>query len=123
MILLLCGLHYTKASLFGVTGIPLMVMSYVALAILWLLLWHFFLWREIRLSLWKVLRDLLPFLVVALVAMAVAYFVGRGFSNIYARLSVRVVVAIIVYLALLWLLGAKILRESLNYLFRRQAKG
>ena len=123
MILLLCGLHYTKASLFGFTGIPLMVMSYVALAILWLLLWHFFLWREIRLSLWKVLRDLLPFLVVALVAMAVAYFVGRGFSNIYARLSVRVVVAIIVYLALLWLLGAKILRESLNYLFRRQAKG
>ena len=119
MILLLCGLHYTKVSLFGIAGIPLLVMSYVALAILWLLLWHYFLWREIKLSLWKVLRDILPFLVVALVAMAVAYFVGRGFSNIYARLSVRVVVAIIVYLALLWLLGAKILRESLNYLFRR----
>ena len=123
MILLLCGLHYTKASLLGVTGIPLMVMSYVALVILWLLLWHYFLWREVGLSLWKVLSDLFPFLLIAMVAMVVAYYAGKEISILYLRLIARVLIAAIVYLALLWLLGAKILRESLAYLLRRHQHG
>ena len=123
MILLLCGLHYTKASLLGVTGIPLMVMSYVALVILWLLLWHYFLWREVGLSLWKVLSDLFPFLLIAMVAMVVAYYAGKEISTLYLRLIARVLIAAIVYLALLWLLGAKILRESLAYLLRRHQHG
>lgn len=122
MILLLCGLYYSKASLFGLSGIPLMVTGYVVLVILWLLLWHYFLWREVRLSLWQVLRDMLPFLLIALTAMAVAYFAGKGIENLYVRLAVRVVCAVAVYLALLWVLGAKILRESLAYLFRRHWK-
>lgn len=123
MILLLCGLHYTKASLLGVTGIPLMVMSYVALVILWLLLWHYFLWREVGLSLWKVLSDLFPFLLIAMVAMVVAYYAGKEISTLYLRLIARVLIAAIAYLALLWLLGAKILRESLAYLLRRHQHG
>ena len=123
MILLLCGLHYTKASLLGVTGIPLMVMSYVALVILWLLLWHYFLWREVGLSLWKVLNDLFPFLLIAMVAMVVAYYAGKEISILYLRLIARVLIAAIAYLALLWLLGAKILRESLAYLLRRHQHG
>ena len=122
MLLLLCGLHYTKVSLFGVTGIPLMVTGYVVLTILWLLLWHYFLWREIQLGLWKVLTDMLPFLGIAVVAMLVAFYAGKEFSTLYVRLALRMVVAILTYLVLLWVLGAKILRESLAYLFHRHRK-
>ena len=119
MIILLCTLHYGKVSILGVHGIPLMVSCYVVLTILWLLIWHFFLQKEIQLKLWHVLSDILPFLTIALAAMVAAYFASQGCTNIYLRILLRIGVAVIVYIALLWILGAKILRESLNYLLRR----
>ena len=119
---LLCVLYYTGATFFGITGVPLMVLAYVTVVILWLLLWHYFLNREMGLSLWKVLSDILPFLAVAIAAMAVAYYAGKSLSDVYLRLLVRVAVAVLSYLSLLWLMGARILRESLSYLFRRGKK-
>lgn len=101
------------------SGIRLMVVSYVVVYILWLLLWHAFLQKALRLSLWLALKDTLPFALAAAVAMGVAWIAGRGLSNVWLVLAERIVVAAVVYLGLIWIAGAKILREAVGYLLHR----
>lgn len=114
------GLSLTTLS-YTLSGIRLMVVSYVVIYIAWLFLWHFFLWKEIRLSLWAVLKDILPFVLVATVVMGLAYVCTHTIEHQLLLLLTRMVVAAVLYLAILWLLKAKILRESLSYLTKRKA--
>jgi O-antigen/teichoic acid export membrane protein len=111
-----------KVSLFSLHGVELMVVSFVIIYVSWLLIWHYFVWREIKLPFMAAMKDTLPFLVGALAAMTAAYFAGAGLENIYLRLATRVLAAAGVYIAILYLLGAKILRESLQYLRRKKKK-
>ncbi|MDE5550807.1 MAG: lipopolysaccharide biosynthesis protein, partial [Bacteroidaceae bacterium] len=106
---------------YTLSGIRLMVVSYVVIYITWLFLWHFFLWKEIRLSLWAVLKDILPFVLIATVVMGLTYICTRPIEHQLLLLLTRMVVAAVLYLAILWLLKAKILRESLSYLTKRKA--
>jgi hypothetical protein len=101
------------------SGIRLMVVGYVVIYIAWLFLWHFFLWKEIRLSLWAALKDVLPFVLIATLVMGLTYLSTRAIEQRLLLLLVRIVVAAALYLAVLWLLKAKILRESLSYLTKR----
>lgn len=121
------SLHETVTGLslatlsYTLSGIRLMVVSYVVIYIAWLFLWHFFLWKEIRLSLWAVLKDILPFVLVATVVMGLTYVCTRPIEHQLLLLLTRMLVAAVLYLAILWLLKAKILRESLSYLVKRKA--
>lgn len=101
------------------SGVRLMVMSYVAVYVLWLFLWHVFLQRALRLPLLLALRDTLPFAIAAAVAMGVAWVASREVSNVWLVLAVRIAVAAVVYVAIIWIAGAKILREAVGYLLRR----
>ena len=105
----------------SLSGIRLMVVGYVCIYIAWLFLWHFFLWKEIRLNLWAVLKDILPFVGIATLVMGLTYLCTRTIEHRLVLLLTRMLVAAILYLAILWLLKAKILRESLSYLTKRKA--
>ena len=105
----------------SLSSIQLMVVGYVVIYIAWLFLWHFFLWKEIRLSLWAVLKDILPFVGIATLVMGLTYLCTRTIEHRLVLLLTRMLVAAILYLAILWLLKAKILRESLSYLTKRKA--
>jgi O-antigen/teichoic acid export membrane protein len=105
----------------SLSGIRLMVVGYVVIYIAWLFLWHFFLWKEIRLNLWAVLKDILPFVGIATLVMGLTYLCTRTIEHRLVLLLTRMLVAAILYLAILWLLKAKILRESLSYLTKRKA--
>ena len=52
--------------------------------------------------------------------MAATYLITSGISNIYLLLIIRIVVAAAIYLLITWLTGAKILRESLDYLRKKK---
>lgn len=97
-------------------GVKVMVAAYVAANTLWLLVWHFFVRRIIRLTLLQALRDVVPFVLLAAVAMGAAWACARPFSHlIYVSLLVKVAVAAFVYILLLRLLGAQIMRECLGF--------
>ena len=97
-------------------GVTVMVAAYVVVNIVWLLSWHWCMQKTLRLSLWKVVLDVLPFAVLAAVAMGAAcgaaYVVG---GNVVVSLAVKVVVAAVVYVALMRLFGAAILKECLAF--------
>ena len=103
-------------------GIETMVWAYVAITIMWIAVWNYFVWREIGFSIMQTLRDITPFLIVAALSMVVAYFVTRQIANIYLLLIAKVIVAAALYLGTMWLMGAKIMRECIGYLLKRSYK-
>ena len=103
-------------------GIETMVWAYVAITIMWIAVWNYFVWREIGFSIMQTLRDITPFLGVAALSMVVAYFVTRQIANIYLLLIAKVIVAAALYLGTMWLMGAKIMRECIGYLLKRSYK-
>lgn len=99
--------------------IELMVYTYVAIVILWIGIWNYFVWQEIRFSLIQTLRDILPFMVITTATMIVTYYATLGISNIYILLATRIAVATAIYLLLMWVCGAKILRECAGYILKK----
>lgn len=121
---LLCAIHFLKwnvdFSIFGhqisATGIRLMVLTYVVVYIAWMFVWHGFVWREIGLRLTDSLKDTVPFLLIAAVSMGVTAWLTEGIENVVLLLIVRIALAAALYLGLVWLTGAKILRESIQFI-------
>ena len=100
-------------------GIHTMVQVYVGINIGWLLVWHWFVWREIQLSLWLALKDILPFAVIAAGVMAVTFYATSGIQNLYLLMAAKIVMAAVLYSAILWLSGSVTFRESLRYIIKR----
>lgn len=118
----LCLLQLGNLALLHPYGPLPMVTTYVLINILWVPVWNRCAHRYIGLSLSTALRDILPFVGTAALAMTAAYFAAGLFDNIYLILVTKIIVAVGVYLGTLHLLGAAILRESIGYLFRRNGK-
>ena len=97
-------------------GIYVMVGFFIVINILWLLVWHYFAWRLIRLSLWHVIKDIVPFFVFAAGVMALTWWITKPIENLYLMFAAKVIIAAILYIGITYLSGAKILRETLTYL-------
>ena len=105
---------------FSFQNLDLMVLAYVAIVILWTGIWHRFLYQEIHYPFLSALKDILPFLLIAAATMVITYFATRWIDNLFLLLIVRILLAAAIYIGLLWLLGAKILKECIGYLFKRK---
>ena len=97
-----------------------MVIGYVAIVILWTGIWHRFLYQEIRYPFFSAIKDILPFLLIASATMVITYFATSWIENLPILLIVRILLAAALYIGLLWLLGAKILKECIGYLLKRK---
>lgn len=100
-------------------GIEQMVYAYVSIVVLWVLVWQYFVRRQIGFAWLQALRDVLPFLLVATVSMLLTYFATQSLSNVWLLLLTRVLLAAVIYLGLLWVLGAQILKECLRIVFKK----
>lgn len=97
-----------------------MVIVYACILALWVLVWQYFVWREIGFSFLQALKDILPFGLLAAAAMISTYLLTECIQNIYLLLLSRILLAAIIYISVLWLLKAKILRESIIYIYKRK---
>lgn len=100
-------------------GIHTMIAVYVTINICWLLVWHYFVWREIQLSLFMALKDILPFAVIATGVMAATYYITIGFTNIYLLFASKIVIAAVLYITIMWLSRSVTFRECLHYIIKR----
>ncbi|MCD8266828.1 MAG: oligosaccharide flippase family protein, partial [Prevotellaceae bacterium] len=103
-------------------GIRWMVVFFVTVNILWLFVWHAFAHRLVGLRLWDVLKDVLPFLLFTVIVLALTFFVCRPIHSTVLRLVAKVLVAAALYLGLMWLSGAKVMREAVQYLIRHDTR-
>ena len=115
----LFAVKYFNLHWFGYSGIMLMVINYVIIIVGWMFVWHYFVWRELRLSLVKALLDVMPFLLVTLLAIVVTWFATSSITNIYLLLASRILLVALIYIGVLWLLKAEILRECIRYVRKK----
>lgn len=87
-----------------------------AFTILWLFVWQWTAHRMIGLRLIDMLKDTVPFLVVAVAVMAVTYLITSAISNLVLLLASRVVIAAALYYLAMRLLHAKVMEECIQML-------
>ena len=109
-IIVLHAMHYDLTA---------MVIFYVALNIAWLFVWQACARRLIGLRWRHALKDIIPFFLFALSVMLAAWFITRTMDISWLRLFLRILIAVILYVGSLWIARAQILRESIDYIFRR----
>ena len=103
-------------------GVKAMVVAFACISILWLLVWQVFASRLIGYRFMIMMRDLMPFLFIAIAVMGLTWLVTMPVSNIYLLLIIRVIVALLLYLTVMKLSRAVIFKECMDYLsdkFRR----
>lgn len=100
-------------------NIEIIVGASAAFTILWLLAWQNIGHRLIGLSLWELLKDLVPFLVVALAVMVATYFLTASISQPIVLLLARVAIAAVLYVGAMRLLHAKVMEECFRFILRK----
>ena len=100
-------------------GIHTMVLVYVLINIVWLLVWHYFVWREIRLRLFQALKDIMPFAVISVGIMIATYYITLFMQNIYLLFVSKVIIASSLYMIIMWCSGSITFKESMQYVRHR----
>ncbi len=103
-------------------GITTMLVVYVIVYVCWLLFWHYWAFRIVRLSLLDAIKDMAPFAAVAVFSMIVSHMASTPISDIYLRFICKIVCAAIVYISVMKLSHAVILKECMQFLTNRSKK-
>ena len=103
-------------------GILMVVYAYSILNVVWLLAWQFFAHRMIGLRLVHVLKDTLPFALISGAVMVASHFATMQFDNVYLLLTLRIVMAAVLYVGVMKLLRVKIMDECIKFIFKKTSK-
>lgn len=97
-------------------GLYVMVFYFIGINVAWLFVWQYFAYRLIGLRLWEALSDVLPFLLLSAACMALTWWITRPIESLWLLLLAKVVLAAVFYVTAIWISGARIMRESVDYL-------
>lgn len=100
-------------------GINTMVMVYTLFTIAWLFVWQWTARRIIGLRFWEVIKDVMPTLCIALLVMATTYFVTLSLHHLLLLLICRVLIAALLYAAIMKLLHVEMMDELLLFVKKR----
>lgn len=100
-------------------GINTMVMVYTLFTIAWLFVWQWTARRIIGLRFWEVIKDVMPTLCIALLVMATTYFVTLSLHHLLLLLICRILIAALLYVAIMKLLHVEMMDELLLFIKKR----
>ena len=100
-------------------GINTMVMVYTLFTIAWLFVWQWTARRIIGLRFWEVIKDVMPTLCIALLVMAITYFVTLSLHHLLLLLICRILIAALLYAAIMKLLHVEMMDELLLFIKKR----
>jgi O-antigen/teichoic acid export membrane protein len=101
-------------------GIHTLISVYAGINIAWLLVWHHFVCREIGYSLSALMKDLLPYLLIAGGVMAVTWFCTANSTHIYMRFVAKVGMAASLYILVMWLGGSVTFKECISFILKKK---
>ena len=100
-------------------GINTMVMVYTLFTIAWLFVWQWTARRIIGLRFREVIKDVMPTLCIALLVMATTYFVTFSLHHLLLLLICRILIAALLYAAIMKLLHVEMMDELLLFIKKR----
>lgn len=105
--------------IFARQGIFAMVTAYSAFIVLWTIAWQIFTKKIVDYSFLDLLKDIMPFLLAALAACAIAYAVAVLLPGMLLRMVVKILIAVILYVTVMQIAGAHVMKECIGYLRHR----
>ncbi len=114
------SVQFFGLDLWGLTGFRLMILFYVIVLAGWIFVWHYFVWRETGLSLWRVLMDILPYVAVSVAVMTVTYLLTSAIGNTVLLLVCRIALAVVLYVAAMLLIERSMMKEYIGFIIRRK---
>lgn len=100
-------------------GINTMVMVYTLFTIAWLFVWQWIAHRIIGLRFWEVIKDVMPTQCIALLVMATTYFVTLPLHHLLLLLICRILIAALLYAAIMKVLHVEMMDELLLFIKKR----
>lgn len=101
-------------------GIYYMVLAFVVVNVLWIFVWHYLVNICVKISIFDVIKDVLPFCAISLIVLCITYFVTKSISNIYMLFMAKILFATFLYSVFMYLTSSVIFRESVSFLFKRK---
>ena len=101
-------------------GMIHMVVYFIVLNVLWLGIWQWWAKRLIGLKWRWVAIDIMPFLLFTLGILFVTWWVTRPITSLWLLMLARIVLAVVLYAGIMWFSGAKIMRETAQYILSRK---
>ena len=102
-------------------GITAMVAAFSALNVLFTACWHYALQRIHPLPALDVLKDTMPFTLIAAVVMLVTHYATLSITSLWLLLLTRIIVAAALYFMVMRLLNVTILKECLQFIRKKKA--
>ncbi len=103
-------------------GLRPMVIFFVILNIFWLFVWQWWAKHLIGLRWRHAFKDILPFFCFAAAVMLLTGWLTTDIANGWWRMAVRIPLAALLYVGLLWVARAQILKESILYMRHKGIK-
>ena len=100
-------------------GFEWMLRMFVGINIAWLVVWFWYVHKEIGLKFIDMLKDLSPYLLLSAALTIGSHFLLAGISNIYLSFLLKVIFVAVCYVSILWVAGSVILKESMNFVIGR----
>lgn len=101
-------------------GMYAMITVYTIINAVWLLVWHYYVHKAIGYRMLELIKDLVPFLLIAVGVMVATYFATSHCTSIYMRFIAKIGMAASLYLLILWLSGSVTFKESIQYLHKNK---
>lgn len=103
-------------------GLKTMIAVYVAINCLWIVIWHYFARKEIKISLFLIMRDIFPYIGASAITMVFTYFMTQSISNPIALMTAKILIAAIIYFSIMQLSGSIIQKEAIGFLIKKNKK-
>lgn len=101
-------------------GLEWMLRIFVIINISWLFVWFGFVRREIQLTLYAMLKDLSPYLLLSATLVIGTYYVTLPIENLYLSMAAKIALVAGFYALILWRLQSVIFRESIEFLLKKR---
>ena len=95
---------------------------YTGINISWMFVWYYFVKKEIHYRFLHLLKDIIPFFVIALVTMETTHILTFSLANIHVALFSKIALAACIYTTIMWLTGSQTFKECISYLWKRENK-
>lgn len=103
-------------------GMVPMVIFFIVLNVLWLGIWQWWAKRLIGLKWHWVAMDTMPFLLFTLLVLSVTWWMTRSIASLWPLMLTRIALAVALYAGIMWISGAKIMREAIGYILNRKKR-
>jgi O-antigen/teichoic acid export membrane protein len=92
------------------------LVSYIAILCLSIVYWYYYVNKQIRLKVIYLIKDVLPYFAVTMIAILLSFSIVKFMNNIYIIFTGKIIITAAIYFVALYILESKILKDAIYLL-------